>query len=73
MSSGDSMEIIKKKIPTILFEGYYILALDKKWAQVLGDPLTFKAMIDKSGKLHFISTNSIPGYVAPKRRAAGIN
>jgi len=67
------MEIIKKKVPTFLFDGFYILALDKKWAQVLGEPLTFKAMVDKMGKLHLVSTNAIPEYVTPKRRAAGIN
>jgi hypothetical protein len=62
------MEIIKKEVPTFLFNDYYILALDKKWARVLGEPLTFNAVIDKTGKLHLVSTNSIPGYVPPKHR-----
>lgn len=58
--------IIQKEVKTLLFNDYFILALDKKWSQVLGEPLTFEAVIDKTGKLHLISTNSIPGYAQSK-------
>ena len=54
------MKIIKKEVQTFLLDGHYILVLDKKWVQVLGEPLIFKAMIDKNGKFHLISTNSYP-------------
>ncbi|MEO9307498.1 MAG: hypothetical protein ABI342_04195 [Nitrososphaera sp.] len=58
----------KKEVQTFLFDGYYILALDKKWAQVLGEPLTFTAAVDKHWKLHLISTKGIPGHGKPKRK-----
>lgn len=62
------MEIIQKEVETLFFDDYFILALHKKWSQLLGEPLTFKAMIDKTGKLHLVSTNSIPGYVQSKHK-----
>lgn len=42
----------------LLFEGYLILALDKKWFDVFGEMPTFEASLDDDGKLHLISTKS---------------
>lgn len=43
----------------MLFEGYLILSLDKKWLDVFGELPTFEAGLDDDGKLHLISTKSI--------------
>lgn len=44
---------------TMLFEGYLILSLDKKWLDVFGEEPTFEASLDDNEKLHLISTKSI--------------
>jgi hypothetical protein len=43
----------------MLFEGYLILCLDKKWLDVFGEMPTFEARLDNDGKLHLISTKSV--------------
>lgn len=43
----------------MLFEGYLILALDKKWLDAFGESPTFEASLDDKGKLHLVSTESI--------------
>jgi hypothetical protein len=43
----------------LLFEGYLVLALDKKWLDVFGEMPTFEASLDSNGKLHLISTKSV--------------
>lgn len=43
----------------LLFEGYLLLALDKKWLDVFGEMPTFEVSLDDNGKLHLISTKSI--------------
>ncbi|MFZ0183515.1 MAG: hypothetical protein WAL88_01615 [Nitrosotalea sp.] len=44
---------------TMLFEGYLILSLDKKWLDVFGELPTFEASLDDDGKLHLTSTKSV--------------
>ena len=44
---------------TMLFEGYLILSLDKKWLDVFGELPTFEASLDDNGKLHLTSTKSV--------------
>lgn len=44
---------------TMLFEGYLILSLDKKWLDVFGEIPTFEASLDNDGKLHLVSTKSV--------------
>lgn len=43
----------------LLFEGYLVLALDKKWLYVFGEMPTFEASLDDNGKLHLTSTKSV--------------
>jgi len=43
----------------MLFEGYLILSLDKKWLGVFGEIPTFEASLDDNGKLHLTSTKSV--------------
>ena len=52
------MEKIGETKP-MLFEGYLILALSKKWLDAFGEMPTFEARLDDNGKLHLISTKSI--------------
>lgn len=44
---------------TMLFEGYLILSLDKKWLDVFGEEPTFEASLDDNGKLHLVSTKRL--------------
>lgn len=47
-----------KRIGTIrpyYFEGYFLLALDGAWKNVLGKIVTLDVSIDNQGRLHIVS------------------
>lgn len=49
---------------TARFENYLIIGLDGKWEKLFGELPEFDAKLDKKGKLHLVSTKSIPNYTA---------
>ena len=59
--------VVSEEIKTIEAFDYILLAFDKKWSKLFGDPMTFTAKIDKSGRLNLISTKSIPNFQPRKR------
>lgn len=51
--------MIYEEVRTFSYEDYIMLAFHKKWGEVFGDPMTFSVMVNKSRKLHLISTKSM--------------
>lgn len=46
-------------VNSVSSKGHIIVAFDKKWTKIFGDPMTFKATVDRFGKLHLTSTKSM--------------
>ena len=46
------------EVKPLLFDGYLVLSLNKKWLDVFGEMPTFEASLDDDGKLHLTSTKS---------------
>ena len=46
------------KVKAVPFNDFLLIPLDKKWGEVLGEPVEFKAILDNNGKLKMISTKS---------------
>lgn len=63
------MEIlVAEEVKTAEVFDYIILAFEKRWSKLFGDPMTFRATIDKFGKLHLVSTNAIPNFQLKARK-----
>lgn len=60
------METLYDEVRTAEIFNYHILAFEKKWAEIFGDPMKFKVMLDKTGKLHLVSTKSMHGITGIK-------
>lgn len=53
------MKTLYEEMRTAEIFDYHALAFEKKWAEIFGDPMKFKIMLDKTGRLHLVSTRSM--------------